>query len=167
MPFVYRLQKVLNFRIQKKDEQLEVVRKAKQEVLRIQAEIDKKYEEIKVLRINMRTAHHTMMESYDVYIEHLYKLIEKLEEDKKLAIEKLNEEQEKLAEMEKAIKALEKHREKAHEAYLEEEKQAEMRTLNEIAGLKHFAMMQEQKIEELEDQEKLKLKEEESRLDLD
>lgn len=151
MPFTYRLQKVLNYRIQKKEEQLEVVRKAQQEIVRIQTEINKKHEEIKVLRKNMYSYHHTMIESYDVYIEHLTKLIEKLEVEKQQAIERLNIEKEKLAEIEKGIKALEKHKEKAYEAYLEEEKEAEMRMLNEIAGLKHFAMMQEKKQEELDE----------------
>ena len=40
MPFRYNLQKILNFRITKRDEQLEVVRKAQLEVQRIQQEID-------------------------------------------------------------------------------------------------------------------------------
>jgi len=109
-----------------------------------------------------------MLKSYDVYIEHLYKLIEKLEEEKRQAIQRLEEEKEKLAEMEKGIKALEKHKEKALEVYLEEEKDAEMRMLNEIAGLKHFSMMQEKKEEELEELLLLESqKQVESRLDFD
>jgi len=151
MPFRYRLQKILNFRIQKRDEQLEVVKAAEQEVRRIQAEIDEKKRTVAVLRQNMYSAHHTMMETYDTYIKHMYELIDQLEEQKQEAIRRLEEEKEKLAELEKAVKVLEKHREKAKEAYLEEEKKAEMKVLDEIANIKHFRKTQDRKIEEVEE----------------
>lgn len=152
MPFVYRLQKVLNFRIQKRDEQQEVVKKAEKEVLRIQGEIDQNYNNISVLRTSMRTAQAQMYGTYDNYIKHLYKVIEQLEQQKLAAMQILEEERAKLAEMEKGIKALEKHKEIKQEEYLEEEKQAEMRMLDEIAGQKHFSKMLERRQEELEDE---------------
>ena len=71
MPFVYRLQKILNYRIQKKDEQIEVVKKAEREVIRIQNEINNHKNTIVTLRKNMYSAPHVMMESYDVYIKHI------------------------------------------------------------------------------------------------
>lgn len=152
MPFVYRLQKVLNFRIQKRDEQQEVVKKAEKEVLRIQGEIDQNYNNISVLRTSMRTAQAQMYGTYDNYIKHLYKVIEQLEQQKLAAMQILEEERAKLAEMEKGIKALEKHKEIKQEEYLEEEKQAEMRMLDEIAGQKHFSKMLQRRQEELEDE---------------
>ena len=41
MPFRYRLDKVLNYRMNKRDEQLEVVKLAQMEVLKIENEIEK------------------------------------------------------------------------------------------------------------------------------
>lgn len=150
MPFVYRLQKILNFRIQKKDEQIEVVKSAEREVQRIQNEINKNKNTVSVLRKNMYSAHHTMMENYDNYIKHLYDIIDELEEEKLKAIEKLNQEKAILVELEKAVKVLEKHKEKAAAAYKEEEDRAEMKRLDEVAGLKHYAKTQEVIEENLE-----------------
>jgi flagellar export protein FliJ len=154
VPFRYRLDKVLKYRIQKRDEQQNVVREAQNEVHRIQAEIDKNRNSVAVLRKSIRSAPHTLMESYDVYIKHLNEVIAQLEIKKEEAIQKLNEEKEKLAEMEKGVKVLEKHKEKMLEQYKEEEKQAEMKVLNEVAGQKHFAKMQERMLEQLEEEEK-------------
>ncbi len=156
MPFVYRLEKVLNFRIQKKDEQVEVVKKAEQEVQRIQDEINQNHNTVMTLRASMRTADPMMMESYDNYIVHLYEVIEQLEQEKEVAVQRLQEEKEKLAELEKAVKVLETHKEKMHEQYLEEEKKREMKMLDEVAGQKYFAKMK-QKQEELEEAEELGL----------
>ena len=153
MPFRYRLEKVIKYRVQKRDEQLDVVRKAQNEVLRIQAEIDKNKNSVALLRKTIRSAHHTMMENYDIYIKHLDDIIANLEIEKQAAIDKLNEEKEILAELEKAVKVLEKHKEKMHEQYKEEEKQAEMKILNEVAGQKHYAKMQEKILEQLEEDE--------------
>lgn len=151
MPFVYRLQKVLNYRIQKKNEQIEVVKLAEREVQRIQNEIDNLKRTILELRQNMRTAAHTMMESYDLYIKHVNDIIDYLEEQKILAIQRLREEREKLVELEKGVKVLEKHRERMHDQYKEEEKKAEMKRLDEVAGLKHYAKSQNMKQEELDE----------------
>jgi len=150
MPFVYRLQKILNFRIQKKDEQIEVVKRAEREVQRIQNEINENKNTVSVLRKSMYSAHHTMMENYDQYIKHLNDIIDKLEEEKQLAIEKLNEEKATLVELEKGVKVLEKHKEKAAEQYKDEENRIEMKRLDEVAGLKHYAKTQESIKEELE-----------------
>jgi len=152
VPFHYRLDKVLKYRIQKRDEQLNVVIQAQNEVRRIQAEIDKTRNSVELLRRNIYSAHHTLMENYDIYIKHLDEIIEKLELEKQAAIEKLNEEKEKLAELEKAVKVLEKHREKMLEQYKEEEKKAEMKILNEVAGQKHYSKMQQKIMDELEEE---------------
>ncbi|NLF83373.1 MAG: flagellar export protein FliJ [Candidatus Gastranaerophilales bacterium] len=159
MPFAYRLEKVLKYRIQQRDDQINVVTAAMNEVARIQAEIDKKVNEVRIVQRNKRTAPHVMLESYDKYLQHLYELIQQLEEEKQKAIEILEQEKEKLKEMEKAVKVLEKHKEKARERYLEEEKRLEMKRLDEVASQKYFAKMQVKKEEELTE-----LTEEERRL---
>ena len=152
MPFRYRLQKVLFFRMQKRDEQLDVVRLAQLEVVRIQSEIDNTKNTLLTVRDGIRTAAHTMMEVYDNYIKHLYDCIDKLEVQKEEAIVKLAHEKDILTEMEKGVKILDKHKEKMKEAYDAEEKQAEMKRLDETAGLKHYAKTQARLLEELEDE---------------
>ena len=154
MPFRYNLQKILNFRITKRDEQIEVVKKAQMEVDRIQKEIDMKYQEIYSVQADMKHAQPIMMETYDRYIKHLYKLIEELEIQKQEAIKKLEIEQEKLTELEKNVKVLEKHKERKKEEYLKEEKEREMKELNETASIKHFRRQKENQ-EELEMEEYL------------
>lgn len=154
MPFQYRLEKVLKYRIQKRDDQINVVNEAQREVIRIQTEIDKNVNTVSMLRRNIRTAHHTMMESYDKYIQHIEEVILELEEEKAKAVEVLEEEKEKLKELEKAVNVLEKHKEKAHEMYKEVERKAEMKRLDEVASQKHFAKMQLKMAEELSEEER-------------
>ena len=124
MPFRYRLQKVLDFRIRKKEEQLLVVQKAQQAVLIAEENIRKNNEEIEATKINMRQADPMMYEAYDKYLIHLWEKAEQLEliRQEKQAI--LDQEKEKLVKCEQAVKVLEKHKEKNREAYLEEEKKA-------------------------------------------
>ena len=88
MPFRYNLQKILNFRITKRDEQIEVVKRAQMEVNRIQEEINQKYKELSQLQADMRQAQPIMYDSYDKFIKHTYLLIEDLERQKEEAIRK-------------------------------------------------------------------------------
>lgn len=155
MPFRYNLQKILNFRITKRDEQIEVVKRAQMEVDRIQKEIDMKYQEIYSVQADMKHAQPIMMETYDRYIKHLYKLIEELEIQKQEAIKQLEIEKEKLAELEKNVKVLEKHKERKKEEYLKEEKEKELKELSETATIKHYRKQKENQ-EELEMEEYLK-----------
>jgi flagellar FliJ protein len=155
MPFEYRLQKILNYRIKKKEEQIEIVKLAERAVVRIQNEINNHRKTVLELRQNMHSAAHTMMESYDVYIKYTNDIIDRLEEEKLLAIQKLEEEKAKLIELEKGVKVLEKHKEKAYAQYKEEENKAEMKRLDEVAGLKHYAKTQAANQEELEELEKI------------
>lgn len=148
MPFKYRLDKVLKYRIQKRDEQIQEVIKAQNEVARIQAEIDKNVQLVISLRQSFLKAHHTMMESYDVYIKHINEIIDQLKEEKERAIEILEEEKEKLKEREQEVNVMEKHKEKAHEQYKAEERQIEMKRLDEVAGQKHFSKMRTRQEEE-------------------
>ena len=152
MPFRYRLQKVLDFRIRKKEEQLQEVLKAKNEVDRIQKLIDENNQEIAgVIKTMRSTSDFRMMDSYDKYLKHLYEKGEELEKQKQIAINVLEEEKRKLVEREKEVKVLEKHKEKALEQYKEEEKQAENKLLSEVAVQKYFQKTKARKEEEGED----------------
>lgn len=152
MPFRYRLQKVLDFRIRKKEEQLQEVIKAKNEVDRIQALIDANNQEITGVIHTMRTTtDFRMMDAYDKYLKHLYEKAEELENQKQEAIRLLEIEKQKLVECEKEVKVLEKHKEKMLEAYREEEKQLENKQLSEVAVQKYYQRTKAKKEEEGED----------------
>ena len=152
MPFRYRLQKVLDFRIKKKEEQLQAVLRAKNEVDRIQGLINANNREIAGVIQTMRsTTDFRMMDSYDKYLKHLYEKGEQLENQKLEAIKVWEEEKQKLVEREKEVKVLEKHKEKMKEVYIEEEKQAENKQLSEVAVQKYFRQTKEKKEEEGED----------------
>lgn len=157
MPFRYRLQKMLDFRIRKKEEQQIVVQKAKDEVVKVEQKIEKNRKDIIGTRTSMRMAEAIMMEIYDRFLKHLYEIDAKLVEEKEKAVENLNKELEKLQELEKAVKVLEKHKEKSKEAYIEEEKKEELKKLSEVAVQKHFIKNRE-KLEEEEAEELEKLK---------
>lgn len=139
MPFRYRLQKVIEFRIRKKEEQLQVVIKAQAEVARIEGLIEQNKQAIIQIRQDMRTANPIMYESYDNFLHHLYDVGEQLEVQKQEAIARLEEEKRILVEREKDVKILEKHKEKMKEIYIAEEKAAELKQLSEVAVQKYFA----------------------------
>jgi len=143
MPFKYRLQKVVEFRIRKKEEQLQVVIKAQNEVRRIEGLIEQNNQTIIKTRKDMRTADPMMYETYDNFLHHLYEVAEQLEAQKQEAIAKLEQEKQILVEREKDVKILEKHKDKMKEIYLEEEKKEELKRLSEVAVQKFFQKKQE------------------------
>ena len=98
MPFRYRLQKALDFRIRKKDQQLQVVILAQQEVYKIEGMIELNNREIDSTRINMKKADFYMLDAYDKFLKSLYEKAEQLEEEKKKAEEVVAEEKRKLVE---------------------------------------------------------------------
>lgn len=151
MPFVYRLQKILDFRIRRKEEQLLVVQKAQREVNIAQQNIERNNQEIEITKVNQSTADALMMESYDKYIHYLWEKAEHLEAIKQEKLRILQAEISRLVEFEKAVKVLEKHKEKAKDIYLEEEKQAELKQLSEIAVQRHFHHTKERVEEEGEE----------------
>ena len=120
MPFVYRLQKVLEFRIHKRDEQLIAVQIAQQAVFIAQENIRKNEEEIQATKQNMRKADPMMYETYDKYLIHLWDKARQLEEIRVQAQQKLDEEIAILAKLEQGVKVLEKHKEKNKELWIEE-----------------------------------------------
>ena len=155
MPFRYRLQKVLEFRIRKKEEQLLVVQKAHQAVLIAEENIRKNEEEIEATKKNMRQADPMMYETYDNYLVHLWEKAEQLEAIRVEAQKVLDEETAKLVKLEQGVTVLEKHKEKHRDAYIEEEKKAELKTYSELGVTRFFRQSQERIEEEQEILKKL------------
>ncbi len=151
MPFRYRLQKFLEIRIKRKEEQLQEVIKAQNEVIRIENLIEENKREILQIRSDMRKADPHMFERYDNYLKHLYEKGEQLEKEKEEALQELEKQKEILKEREKEVNVLDKHKEHKREEYLYEQKAAELKQLSEIGSQKHFRMTQEQKEESGED----------------
>lgn len=154
MPFRYRLQKVLDFRIRKKEEQLQVVQKAQQAVFESEENIRRNNEEIEATKQNMRQADPMMFETYDKYLIHLWEKAEQLEQ---IRIEKqrlLDIEKQKLIKLEQAVKVLEKHKEKNREVYIAEEKAAELKQYSELGVTRYY----HQNLEKIEEEEKELLK---------
>ena len=150
MPFVYRLQKILDFRIRKKEEQLLVVQKAQQEVYLAEERIRQNEAEIQQTIQNKKTADYRMMEYYDNYLHHLWDKADALELERQRVQKILDEEKMKLVKLEQAVKVLEKHKEKQKEAYLEEEKAQELRQFSEIGVQRFFIQAREKEEEEAE-----------------
>ena len=150
MPFVYRLQKILDFRIRKKEEQLLVVQKAQQEVYLAEQKIRENEAEIQQTVETRKTADYRMMEYYDKYLHHLWDKADALEAEKRRLEAILEEEKQKLIKLEQGVKVLEKHKEKQKEAYLEEEKAVELRQFSEIGVQRFFIQAREKEEEELE-----------------
>jgi len=148
MPFNYRLQKFLEIRIRKKEEQLAVVQKCQEEVLRIEKLIYENNENIKDTRINMRKSDPRMYDGFDKFLKHLYEEGEKLETERQKALDVLHKEEEILHQREREVDVLEKHKEHKKEEYLYEEKMRELKTLNEIGSQKHFMKSRETAYEE-------------------
>jgi len=148
MPFRYRLQKILDFRIRKKEEQLIVVQKAQQAVLIAEENIRRNDEEIHSTKVNMRQADPMMFETYDKYLSHLWKKAEQLEQVRVEAQRQLDIELQRLIILEQAVKVLEKHKEKHKEIYIEEEKAAELKQYSELGVTRFFRQSLEKKEEE-------------------
>ncbi len=138
MAFVYRLQKILDFRIRKKEEQLLVVQLAQKELSIAEDNIRQNDEEITLTKENQKHADPRMLESFDKYMHHLWEKAKQLEIIRQEKEKKLQEEIQNLIECEKAVKVLEKHKEKKKEEFIEEEKKAELKMFSEIAVQRHF-----------------------------
>ena len=155
MPFRYRLQKVLDFRIRKKEAQLLEVQKAYQVVLQAEEKIRQNEAEIQQTIQNRRQADYKMMEYYDNYLHHLWDKAEALELERKRAQMALDEEKRKLVKCEQEVKVVEKHKEKQKEVYLEEEKATELKQFSEI-GVQRFFIHSRETEEDAELEEELK-----------
>lgn len=148
MPFVYRLQKVLDFRIRKKEEQLMVLQKAQQALYEAEADIQRNNAEIEATKQNQRHADFTMMEAYDNYLHHLWEKAEQLELVRQEKEEIVQQEMQKLVELEQAVKVLEKHKEKSRDAYIAEKKAAELKNMSELGVQRYFQQSRETREEQ-------------------
>ena len=148
MPFRYRLQKVLDFRINQKEEQRTRVQKAQQAVNQAENDIKKNNQDILDTKQGMRSADPMMYDTYDKFLEHLWQKAEELEARRQELQKKLDEEVQKLVKCEQAVKVLEKHKEKNKELYLAEEKAAELKQFSELGVKRFFKKIQEQAAEE-------------------
>ena len=149
MPFVYRLQKILDFRIRKKEEQLLVVQKAQQEVYIAEEKIRQNEAEIQQTIQNKKTADFRMMEYYDNYLHHLWDKADALEQERQRLQAILDDEKQKLVKLEQAVKVVEKHKEKQKDAYNEEQKAIELKQFSEI-GVQRFFIHSKELEEEQE-----------------
>lgn len=154
MPFRYRLQKVLDFRINQKEEQRMKVQKAQQAVYQAEQDIKKNNQDILDTKEGMRAANPMMYETYDNFLQHLWEKAEELEAVRQDLQKKLDIEVQKLVKCEQAVKVLEKHKEKSKEIYLAEEKAAELKQFSELGVTRFFKQSQERALEE--EQETLK-----------
>lgn len=148
MPFRYRLQKILDFRIRKKEEQVLVVQKAQSVVFQVEEKIRQNDKEILETKQGMRTADPRMFEYYDKYLEHLWDKAEKLKQELAEAERILAIEKQKLVKLEQGVKVLEKHKEKSRENYIAEEKAAELKQYSELGVTRFFRQSQERAEEE-------------------
>ena len=148
MPFVYRLQKVLDFRNRKKEEQLMVLQKAQQALYEAEADIQRNNAEIEATKQNQRHADFTMMEAYDNYLHHLWEKAEQLELVRQEKEEIVQQAMQKLVELEQAVKVLEKHKEKSRDAYIAEEKAAELKNMSELGVQRYFQQSRETREEQ-------------------
>ena len=96
----------------------------------------------------MRQADPMMYETYDKYLIHLWEKAEQLEEIRVEAQRRLDEEKAKLVKLEQGVKVLEKHKEKNREAYIAEEKAAELKKYSELGVTRFFHQSQERHEEE-------------------
>ena len=78
----------------------------------------------------------------------MYKRQEQLEEIRVEAQRRLDEEKAKLVKLEQGVKVLEKHKEKNREAYIAEEKAAELKKYSELGVTRFFHQSQERHEEE-------------------
>ena len=147
MPFVYRLQKFLDFRIREKEKQLLEVLKAQNEVRLAEQRILENNQEIEQTIENRKTADFKMMEYYDKYLHHLWDKADALEAERQRLQAILDEEKAKLVKCEQAVKVLEKHKEKQKDAYIEKKKAKELKQFSEI-GVQRFYIHTKEKNEE-------------------
>lgn len=142
--FVYRLQKVFELRERKKKEHEQRVVDAQKRVREVETAIEDKKNEIRMVRKSMLSSPHTLMSAHDEFIYHLNDQLEHLYDDLARAKEALEVERQLLIKAQAELEALIKHKDKAREEWLEEQKKMEMKMLDEIAGQRYFrAKLQE------------------------
>lgn len=137
MPFHYRLQKILNYRENQREEQRLQVQKAKAAVDAAEDNIKKNNKSIADTKDGMRAADPSLYNYYDKFLKFLYEEAERLENIRQQLQAALDEEIRKLVKCEQNVKVLEKHKEKNKEIYLQEEKTEELKRFSEL-GVTRF-----------------------------
>ena len=138
MPFRYRLQKILNYRENQREEQRLKVQKAQAAVNEAENNIKKNNQAIVDTKNGMRSADPTLYDYYDKFLKHLYEEAERLEQIRQELQEILDEEIRKLVKCEQNVKVLEKHKDKNKEIYLQEEKAEELKQFSELGVTRFF-----------------------------
>jgi flagellar export protein FliJ len=149
------LQKVLDFRINQKEEQRMRVQKAQKAVYQAEQDIQKNEQDIQNTKDGMRQADPMMYETYDKFLQHLWEKAEQLEAKRQELQKLLDIEIAKLVKCEQAVKVLEKHKEKNKEAYIAEEKAAELKQFSELGVTRFFKQTQERREEEAKQLKKI------------
>jgi flagellar biosynthesis chaperone FliJ len=141
--FVWRLLKVYEMYQRRKQAQEQRVQEAEARYRAAVADVANQQQTIVKLKQDMKTAHYTYFEIYDRYLEVAHQELVRLEQVRDMRLEEITEEKRKLREIQQDIDALEKHREKSREVWLEEEKAIEMKQLDEIGAQRYFRQMAE------------------------
>jgi flagellar export protein FliJ len=151
--FVYRLQKVYELRERKLKEQEQRVLEAQTYVRQVENAIETKRQDIVQAQRDMRQASPMLFTYYDNFIYRLNQELDQLKVELVHANERLEAEKKLLVKAQADLEALEKHKEMAKEQWLEEEKQRELKMLDEIAGQRYFRSMVAKIEEAIEDGE--------------
>ncbi len=138
MPFRYRLQKILNYRENQREEQRLKVQKAQAAVNEAENNIKNNNQAIVDTKNGMRSADPSLYDYYDKFLKHLYDEAERLEQIRQELQEILDEELKKLVKCEQNVKVLEKHKDKNKEIYLQEEKAEELKQFSELGVTRFF-----------------------------
>lgn len=153
--FVYRLQKVYELRERKKKDQEQRVVEAQAKVREVEAMIEAKKNEIRLIRQSMLNTPHTLFAAHDDFLYKLNHELDGLYRNLEMAKQRLAYERELLVKAQAELEALAKHKEKAYEEWQEEEKQQEMKMLDEVAGQRYFRAQQAALLEEEEQEEEI------------
>lgn len=124
------------------------VQKAQKAVYQAEQDIKKNEQDILDTKNGMRQADPMLYESYDNFLRHLWQKAEELEARRQELQQLLDIEVAKLVKCEQAVKVLEKHKEKSKEAYIAEEKAAELKQFSELGVTRFFKQAQERREEE-------------------
>jgi flagellar biosynthesis chaperone FliJ len=136
--FVWRLLKVYEMYERRKSAQEQRVQEAEERYRQAELAVEQQKQMIVQLKLEQKTAHYLYLETYDRYLRVAHTELLELEEQKQVRHQEVEEEQAKLREIQQDIDALEKHREKSKEAWIEEEKAIEMKQLDEIGAQRYF-----------------------------
>lgn len=124
------------------------VQKAQTAVNQAEQDIKKNEQDILDTKNGMRQADPMLYESYDNFLRHLWQKAEELEARRQELQRLLDIEIQKLVKCEQNVKVLEKHKEKSKEAYIAEEKAAELKQFSELGVTRFFKQAQERRDEE-------------------